>query len=42
LGIWNENKIGRPMMYEDPFLLDFGDLMQAINNNGCIQEKIAL
>jgi hypothetical protein len=38
---WAINKIGRPMMYEDPFDLEYGNLMQAINDDNCIQKRIA-
>jgi hypothetical protein len=34
--IWafqNQNKIGRLMMYEDPFDLDYVELMQAIDDD---------
>jgi hypothetical protein len=37
----NVNQIGRPMMCEDPFDLEYGDLMQAIKDDGYIQKKIA-
>jgi hypothetical protein len=37
----NINKIGRLMMCEDPFDLEYGDLMQAIKDDNYIQKKIA-
>jgi hypothetical protein len=43
-GIWafrNVNQIGRSMMCEDPFDLEYGDLMQAIKDDDYIQKKIA-
>jgi hypothetical protein len=37
----NVNQIGCPMMCDDPFDLEYGDLMQAIKDDGYIQKKIA-
>jgi hypothetical protein len=37
----NENNLGRPMMCEDPFYLDYVDLMQEINEDEGIRKLVA-
>jgi hypothetical protein len=37
----NQNKLGRPMMHEDPFDLDFVEIMKVIEDNVEISFKFA-